>query len=65
VNVLLGNQCFTTAIAALNRVCTQLSNEQRCWLAIQFTMCFQRASGLKVRTHQPGQRICCCARCLC
>jgi hypothetical protein len=48
VNVLLGNACFTTAISALNRECSQLSNEQRCWLGIQFTMCFQRASGFKV-----------------
>lgn len=48
VNVLLGNSCFTTAIAALNRECSQLTNEQRCWLAIQFSMCFQKASGFKV-----------------
>lgn len=48
VNVLLGNHCFTTAITALNKECSKLSNEQRCWLAIQFTMCFQRASGFKV-----------------
>lgn len=46
--MLLGNACFTTAITALNRECNQLSNEQRCWLGIQFTTCFQRASGFKV-----------------
>lgn len=48
INALLGNTCFTTAIAALNQQCSQLNNEQRCWLALQFTTCFQRASGFKV-----------------
>jgi hypothetical protein len=54
VNILLGTACFTTAISALNRECSQLSNEQRCWLALQFTMCFQRASGFKVGARGLG-----------
>jgi hypothetical protein len=28
--------------------CTKMDSTNRCWLAIQFTMCFQRASGFKV-----------------
>lgn len=55
VSVLFGSTCYTTAMTALNRECGQLSNEQRMWLAIQFTMCFQRSSGFKVSALQRWQ----------
>uniref|UniRef100_A0A383V7S8 Folate receptor-like domain-containing protein n=1 Tax=Tetradesmus obliquus TaxID=3088 RepID=A0A383V7S8_TETOB len=48
MNIILGNTCFTSAISAMKQGCTKTDSTNRCWLAIQFTMCFQRASGFKV-----------------
>ncbi|WIA22003.1 hypothetical protein OEZ85_004357 [Tetradesmus obliquus] len=48
MNIILGNTCFTSAISAMKQGCTKMDSTNRCWLAIQFTMCFQRASGFKV-----------------
>jgi hypothetical protein len=28
--------------------CTKMDSTHRCWLAVQFTICFQRASGFKL-----------------
>jgi hypothetical protein len=42
VNFILGNTCFTTAMSQLGRECSKMDGPQRMWLAIQFTMCFQK-----------------------
>jgi hypothetical protein len=44
---LLGLDCYTQAVLQLSVECNAMDIDQRCWLAIHFTMCFQKASGLK------------------
>jgi hypothetical protein len=48
LRALLGGSCFSAAVASLRGSCAAMDAHERCWLAIQFMRCFQRASGMAI-----------------